>query len=359
LAAIALEAVAKQIGRRPRARHFELKLKITIGKTFYANVGMARAAKEAEGRKDALAHLRWRRFTLQGKLKARRHESPEDWLKRLRREREVIWWALTKDASDEELLRAGSWLLQRVTEADIVILTDKGLLPTRRFEADVARLQRIIVRSNVRLLPLPPKPEHWTQPTIYRSGLKVNFLPHHNKAHQVSIIKSFKSRRFQNQHRAAANRLGDVPLRIDHWTLDLVDRYAVAVKDYKDEHRRLAYGQEIDRTVAEASRLLRRGAFCNTYHIDFRGRLYSDQDFNYARGDSIRSLYRFDAPALLGKDGFRWLLVNAANCFGLDKLSYEERVAWTKSNYSEIDRAVENPRSMFDWWSKADKPSPS
>jgi hypothetical protein len=225
---------------------------------------MARAAKEAEGRKDALAHLRWRRFTLQGKLKARRHESPEDWLKRLRREREVIWWALTKDASDEELLRAGSWLLQRVTEPDIVILTDKGLLPTRRFEADLARLQRIIVRSNVRLLPLPPKPEHWTQPTIYRSGLKVNFLPHHNKAHQVSIIKSFKSRRFQNQHRAAANRLGDVPLRIDHWTLDLVDRYAVAVKDYKDEHRRLAYGQEIDRTVAEASRLLRRGAFCNT-----------------------------------------------------------------------------------------------
>jgi hypothetical protein len=356
LAAIAVEAVAQQIGRRHRGRHFELRLKIAIGKSFYVNVGMAKAAKEAKGRKDALAHLRWRRLALEGKLKARKHESPENWLKRLRREREVIWWALTKDASDEELLRAGSWLLQRVAEADVVILTDKGLLPTKRFEQDLRRLQHIIVRANVRLLPLPPGPEHWTQPTIYRSGLKVNFLPHPNKAHQVSITKSFKSCRFKNQHRAAINRLGDVPLRVDSWTLDKVDRYADMVKDYKDEHRRLAYGQEIDRTVAEASRLLKRGAFVNTYHIDFRGRLNSDQGFNYARGDSIRSLYRFEDPAELGNDGFRWLLINAANCYGLDKVSFDERVAWAKEFCDEIERSVESPRSMLGWWSKADKP---
>jgi DNA-directed RNA polymerase, mitochondrial len=196
------------------------------------------------------------------------------------------------------------------------------------------------------LLPLAEKPEHWTRPEIYRSGLKVKFLPHYNKAHQASITKSFASERFQRRHLAAVNRLGDIPLCIDRWTLELVDHYGVR----KDT------GQQVDRIVAEAARLLRRDAFWNSYHIDSRGRLYADQDFNYARHDSVRSLYRFAHGAELGADGFRWLLIHAANCYGQDKRSFNGRVAWAELNHSDIERVAKDPRGTFDWWSKADKP---
>jgi hypothetical protein len=263
---MALEAVILQIGR-PRRRkdnyEFERDLKLAIGEIFYAHVTMAKAAKDAKGDKAALAHLRWRKFTLQGKLKVGRHESPGDWLKRLRRERKIIWWALVKDVSRKELLRAGSWLLRCVADADIVILTDKGLLPARRFGQDLRHLHRLIVRANVRLLPLPHKPDRWTGPEIYRSGLRVKFLPHYNKAHQASITASFESERFQKHHLAAVNRLGDIPLCVDRWTLDLVDLYAVRVRNYKDAHRKFAYGQQVDRVVTESARLLRRGVFWN------------------------------------------------------------------------------------------------
>ena len=351
LAIMALEAVIPQLGRprRRKARYeFERDLKLAIGEIFYANVTMAKAAEDAD--KDARRRLRWQRFALQGKLKVRRHETPGKWLTRLRREREIIWWALTKDVSRDEILRAGSWLLARVMEAGIVRLVGNNLVSAPGREEELRRIQYIILRANVRLLPPAEKPVHWTGPEIYRSGLKVKFLHHWNPAHQDSIAASFHSSRFQRRHLAAVNILGDVPLCIDEWTLKLVEDFAAEVRGHKDAERRLAYAQQVARDVNTAGILLRRGPFHNSYHIDSRGRVYGDQGFNYAQRDDIRSLYRFAHGADVGRQGLRWLMINAADTAGQDKLSFDDRVKWADVNYDAIERVAKDPRGTFDAW---------
>jgi DNA-dependent RNA polymerase len=359
LAVMALEAVVPQIGR-PRRRkvayEFERDLKEAIGQVFYANVTMAKAVEDAHGDGQAIDRLRWQKLALRGELRVKRHETPGQWLGRLRRERGIIWWALTKDVERDETLRAGSWLLHCVMEAGIVRMVGNNLLPADEWQKEIKRLQQVILRANVRLLPLAEKPAHWTKPTIYRGGLRVNFLPHWNRAHQNSIATSFNTSRFHRLHLAATNTLGDTPLCIDAWTLELVSRCAVEVCNHKDADRRHAYAQQLERDVGTAATLLRRGVFYNSYHIDFRGRQYSDQVFNYARGDEVRSLFRFAHGADIGGRGLRWLMINVANTAGLDKLSYTDRIKWVNVNYDTIERIAKNPHDTLDAWREVANP---
>jgi hypothetical protein len=140
LATIALEAITPQIGRRHRRKYkLALSIKIAAGEIFYANATLAKAAKDARGDKAALKHLKWRKLVLQGRLKVRRYENVSAWLKRLRRERNIVWWALIRDATPEECVRAGSWLLRRAIEANIVVLHDRVLSPTPRYDAELLR----------------------------------------------------------------------------------------------------------------------------------------------------------------------------------------------------------------------------
>jgi hypothetical protein len=347
LARIALAAVAPQIGRpgrRKAAYEFERDLKIEIGEIFYANV----AAADVDRRS-----LRRKKRILQGKTKVQRNETPGDRNRRLRRSRDAVWRSLVGDVPRADKARAGAWLLERVVDADLVILIDNDLVPTRRWAKRLLLIQAAIVWDNTRLQPLAEVPAHWAGPDIDRDGVGVRLLSHWNKAHQASIARSLESTHFRNRHLAAVDHLGDVPLCIDAWTLDLVDRYAVTVRRHKDEDRKLAYAQHVDRIVAQGAKL---GTFWNTYHLDFRGRLYADQAFNYAQQDSIRALYRFARPAPCGADGFRWLQIHVVNCFGEDKLSFDGRVAWFNEHHDDIIRVATDPRGTFDWWRKADNP---
>jgi hypothetical protein len=214
LATIALEAITPQIGRRHRRKYkLALGVKLSAGEIFYANVTLAQTAGEARGNKAALKHLHWRKLVLQGRLKVGRNESLRRWLRRLRDEREIVWWALTKDTTPAEYVRAGSWLLARAMEANIVVLHGHVLAPTPRYADELLRLQYIIERANVRLRPSGGAPTHWTGPEAHRSGLKVKFLDHHNQNHQGSIAAAFASQRFNNKrlgHLSAVNTLGDV-----------------------------------------------------------------------------------------------------------------------------------------------------
>jgi hypothetical protein len=284
LATIALEAITPQIGRRHRRKYkLALGIKLAAGEIFYANVTLAKAAVEARGNKAALKHLQWRKLVLRGQLKVGRNESVRHWLSRLRREREIVRWALTKDTTPKECVRAGSWLLARAIEANIVVLHGHVLSPGAHYADELLRLQYIIERSNVRLRPSADEPKHWEGPEAYHNGLKVNFLNHHNQSHQVSIAASFADQRFNNKRRgylAAVDTLGDLALRVDEWTLDLVRFYAVDAREYENDDSRRAYEQEIARTLATANAMVRLGVFRNKYRVDFRGRLNALEAFN-------------------------------------------------------------------------------
>nr|QWO71409.1 RNA polymerase [Termitomyces sp. T123] len=73
------------------------------------------------------------------------------------------------------------------------------------------------------------------------------------------------------------------------------------------------------------------------YFIDWRGRLYTDTNYLSVQGGNLaRSLILFKHGKILNERGLEHLKIFTANCYGLDKLSYNKRLDWTNNNWSKI-----------------------
>ncbi|SFV51988.1 Phage RNA polymerase [hydrothermal vent metagenome] len=78
-----------------------------------------------------------------------------------------------------------------------------------------------------------------------------------------------------------------------------------------------------------------------TYQADFRGRLYPVQALLNPQGESLsKALLTFSEKKELGKNGAFWLKVHGANCYGIDKVSFKERIEWVDTNEENIQRVA-------------------
>ncbi|RWM72882.1 DNA-directed RNA polymerase [Mesorhizobium sp.] len=92
------------------------------------------------------------------------------------------------------------------------------------------------------------------------------------------------------------------------------------------------------------------------HNLDFRGRAYPVPDVLNPQGsDPVKALLRFTEGKPLGHDGERWLAIHGANTFGVDKVSFDERVKWVWDNNLMIQRCAVDPLENL-WWTEADKP---
>jgi DNA-directed RNA polymerase len=93
------------------------------------------------------------------------------------------------------------------------------------------------------------------------------------------------------------------------------------------------------------------------YQMDFRGRLYASPMFLNPQGpDHAKALLRFSEGIPLGdQEAVDWLAIHGANTYGVDKVSYDDRVAWVEENQEHIVKSAENPLDYL-WWTKADSP---
>lgn len=93
------------------------------------------------------------------------------------------------------------------------------------------------------------------------------------------------------------------------------------------------------------------------YQLDFRGRIYTVPTFLTPQGsDLARGLLTFaDSVPLNSDDDAYWLAVYGANLFGKDKITFEERIAWVKSERENILRVAADPLGQ-QWWQTADEP---
>jgi len=82
------------------------------------------------------------------------------------------------------------------------------------------------------------------------------------------------------------------------------------------------------------------------WQIDFRGRVYPVQTLLNPQGnDMIKSLLHFAEKKLVDEKSIKWLKIHGANCYGKDKISFDDRVKWIDENSQNILDAmnVTNP----------------
>lgn len=92
------------------------------------------------------------------------------------------------------------------------------------------------------------------------------------------------------------------------------------------------------------------------HNIDFRGRTYPiPLHLNHHGDDVCRGLLEFSDGHILSDRGKYWLAVHAANSFGIDKCSFDDRVSWVDEMCESIISSGLFPMDNY-FWEKADKP---
>ena len=113
---------------------------------------------------------------------------------------------------------------------------------------------------------------------------------------------------------------------------------------------RVSYQLRIARENAEFS------AVYFPHTCDFRGRVYPLPSYVNPQSDDLgKALLHFADCKKLGSQGGYWLSVHVANCAGVDKVSFEDRVRWVKEHESEIRQYAADPLGNLGW---ADMDSP-
>lgn len=127
-------------------------------------------------------------------------------------------------------------------------------------------------------------------------------------------------------------------------------------------HGRNASGKSKRMTVAQqlwvARKLVDFPAIYYPHELDWRGRVYPVPQAgpHPQAGDTGRALLEFSVGKPLGVRGAHWLAIHIANLFGVDKVSFEERVAWVQRNREALADSGRDPLDGRRFWTTADKP---
>ncbi|QSI31445.1 T3/T7 RNA polymerase [Variovorax sp. RKNM96] len=141
------------------------------------------------------------------------------------------------------------------------------------------------------------------------------------------------------------------PAILSAWKMDAAKTYE---KNAKTASKRIQLTQKL--WVAE--KMVECGnRFHFVYNLDWRGRLYPVAGSLSPQGDdSAKALMHFSKAVKLGDNGAYWLAVHGANSFGVDKVSFEDRIEWVELHTEDILATSKAPTSESIWWTEADAP---
>ncbi|XP_047340639.1 DNA-directed RNA polymerase 1B, mitochondrial-like [Impatiens glandulifera] len=111
--------------------------------------------------------------------------------------------------------------------------------------------------------------------------------------------------------------------------------------------------------LAVARKMKDEDGFFYPHNLDFRGRAYPMHPYlNHLGSDLCRGILEFAEGRPLGKSGLRWLKIHLANLFagGVDKLSYDGRIAFTENHLDDIFDSADLPLEGKRWWLSAEDP---
>lgn len=137
------------------------------------------------------------------------------------------------------------------------------------------------------------------------------------------------------------------------WKIDAAKRHA---ENGANRSRRVAVGMALH----AAQQMVTFDRMYFPHYIDFRGRIYPFcSDLSPQGNDFSKALGEFAEGKPLGEDGAYWLAVHLANNYGaggVDKLPFDERVAWVEAHEREILDSAMNPLDGERFWTQADNP---
>lgn len=91
--------------------------------------------------------------------------------------------------------------------------------------------------------------------------------------------------------------------------------------------------------------------------IDTRGRIYTVPTEVGPQSDDLgKALVQFADRKPLGEGGAYWLAVHVANCYGVDKVTFDERVQWVADNEELILEVAIQGSDRPELWADADSP---
>lgn len=164
------------------------------------------------------------------------------------------------------------------------------------------------------------------------------------------------------------NDLKNFPLPARHDFMDTIEG-----KDWTDDHKALfatwkketaAAKEALNRQVSSAfaastlqkvaTRMAAFSAFHFPHQLDWRGRAYPVPAFLQPQGgDLAKGLLKFAGSVALGEHGLKWMAIHGANSFGVDKVTYEDRMAWVREHTEEIRMDAADPARPGALWVKA------
>lgn len=130
-----------------------------------------------------------------------------------------------------------------------------------------------------------------------------------------------------------------------------------AAEVYEENARLVSKRLSVIRKLQIAERFKAEPALYFPHVLDWRGRVYPvSSDVTPQADDAGRALLTFAEGKPLGETGAWWLAVHIANCFGVDKVSFGERVAWVEQNSDKLLDSAMFPLDGMRFWCTADKP---
>jgi len=234
-------------------------------------------------------------------------------------------------------------------------------------------------------MPMVEPPKKWTNP--FNGGYLTNIAP------RFSLIRTSKKFLMEMADFEmptvyhAVNSLQGVQHRINPFVLDAVSHlwensHAVAGlpmrEDFPEPEKPIDYGNDPERdkvwrqdvarvrfknremmgtrirairTILLAKRFRNEPAIYFPWSCDFRGRMYPVPPFLNPQGNDLsKGLLTFAKPMALEDDNAAsWLAIHGANAYGVDKVSFDDRIQWVYAHEKEIKEVAKDPNGSTFW----------
>ena len=140
----------------------------------------------------------------------------------------------------------------------------------------------------------------------------------------------------------------EMKLKFKNWKIK-------ATQVYHENIRKKSQILQFLRTINMAKKFEKYDQIYFPYQADFRGRKYTVSSFLTPQGtEYAKALLVFSKGLPIETEEQKeWLAIHGANCAGVDKVSFSERIKWVDENEEHILKSAELGLD-YDWWTQFD-----